>query len=42
MNGPLPDIRQLMKQVQEHQRRPDKVRETYTYTSMRTLQDIDG
>ncbi len=42
MNAPLPDIRQLMQQVQEHQRRLDKVRESYTYTSMQTVQDIDG
>lgn len=40
--APLPDIRQLMQQVQEHQRQLDKVREAYTYTSMQTVQDIDG
>ena len=42
MNAPLPDIRQLMQQVQEHQRQLDKVRESYTYTSMQTVQDIDA
>jgi len=41
-NAPLPDIRQLMQQVQEHQRQLDKVREAYTYTSMQTVQDLDG
>jgi hypothetical protein len=39
-NPPLPDIRQLMEQVQAHQRQLDKVRESYTYTSMQTTQDI--
>ncbi|MGD0940646.1 MAG: hypothetical protein ABR905_13155 [Terracidiphilus sp.] len=39
---PLPDIRQLMKEVQEHQRQSDKVRENYTYTSLNTIQDIDA
>ena len=42
VNAPLPDIRQLMQQVQEHQRQLDKVRESYTYTSMQTVQDIDA
>jgi hypothetical protein len=41
-NAPLPDIRQLMQEVQEHQRQLDKVREAYTYSSMQTVQDIDG
>jgi hypothetical protein len=41
-NAPLPDIRRLMQEVQEHQRQLDKVRETYTYTSMQTVQDIDA
>jgi hypothetical protein len=27
---PLPDIRQLMHEVQDHQRQLDKVRESYT------------
>ena len=38
----LPDIRQLMQEVQTHQRQLDKVRESYTYTSMQTVQDIDA
>lgn len=39
---PLPDIRQLMQQVQEHQKQTDAVRENYTYTSFQTVQDIDA
>lgn len=39
---PLPDIRQLMRDVQDHQRQLDKVRETYTYSSLQTTQDIDS
>jgi hypothetical protein len=38
----LPDIRQLMQQVQEHQKQLDTVRENYTYTSYQTVQDIDA
>lgn len=41
-SAPLPDVRQLMKEVQEHQKQLDKVRESYTYTSMQTVQDLDG
>ena len=41
-NAPLPDIRQLMHEVQEHQRQLDKVRESYTFTSLETTQDIDA
>ena len=41
-NSPLPDIRQLMQEVQNHQRQLDKIRESYTYTSMQTTQDIDA
>lgn len=40
--APLPDIRQLMQEVQAHQRRLDKVRESYTYSSMQTVEDIDA
>lgn len=39
---PLPDIRQLMREVMEHQKQLDKFRENYTYTSSRTIQDIDS
>lgn len=41
-NQPLPDIRQLLVEVQAHQRQLDKVRESYTYTSMQTVEDIDA
>jgi hypothetical protein len=40
--APLPDIRQLIEQVRDHQRQLDKVRENYTYTSAQTLQDVDS
>ena len=39
---PLPDIRRLMQEVQKHQGQLDKIRESYTYTSMQTRQDIDA
>ena len=41
-NAPLPDIRQLMKEVQEHQKQLEKVRENYTYSVSITTQEIDG
>ncbi len=41
-NPPLPDIRQLMREVQDHQKQLDKVRESYTYSSLQTVQDIDA
>jgi len=40
--APLPEIRQLMREVQEHQKQLEKVRENYTFTSLETTQDIDG
>lgn len=39
---PLPDIRQLMQQVMAHQSQLDKVRESYTYSTLETTQDIDS
>ena len=39
---PLPDIHQLMKEVNEHQKKLDKVRENYTYTETQTTEDIDA
>ena len=39
---PLPDIRQMMREVQDHQRQLDKLRETYTYTTLMTVQSIDS
>jgi hypothetical protein len=41
-DAPLPDIHQLMHEVQEHQKQLDKVRENYTYTSLQTTQDLDA
>lgn len=40
--APLPDVRQLMKEVIDHQKQLEKVRESYTYSSMQTIQDVDG
>jgi hypothetical protein len=39
---PLPEIHQLMREVMDHQKQLEKVRETYTYSSLQTTQDIDG
>jgi hypothetical protein len=39
--GPIPDPRELMRQVVEHQRQLDQVRENYTYNSVLTVQDVD-
>jgi len=41
-NAPLPDIPQFMREVEEHQKELDKVRENYTYTSLRTIQDLNS
>lgn len=38
----LPDIRQLMLEVQAHQRLLDAVRENYTFTAHETVEDLDG
>jgi hypothetical protein len=45
LNGqerPIPEPRQLMKEVLEHQKSLEKVRENYTYTSLHTVQDADS
>jgi hypothetical protein len=39
---PLPDIRQLMREVRDHQKQVQKVRENDTYTSLITTEDIDA
>jgi len=39
---PIPEIRQLMREVLDHQKKLEKVRENYTYSSLQTTQDIDG
>jgi hypothetical protein len=41
-NAPLPDISQLMREVEAHQKQLEKVRENYTYSSTQMSQDIDG
>lgn len=38
---PLPDIRQLMREVHEHQKQLDLIRENYTFTSYQVVQDVD-
>jgi hypothetical protein len=40
-NVPLPEIHQLLREVQAHQKQLDQIRESYTYTSLQTTQDID-
>jgi hypothetical protein len=40
--APTPDIRQLMKDVQAHQKEVEKERENDTYTALLTTQDIDA
>lgn len=40
--APLPDPRQLMRDVSAHQKQLEKVRENYTYSSQQTVQDIDA
>ncbi len=39
---PLPEIRQLMKEVHEHQKQLEKVQENYTYSTSVVVQEIDG
>ena len=39
---PLPEIPQLIQQVEQHQKQLEKVRENYTYTSTQVTQDIDS
>jgi hypothetical protein len=41
-NAPLPEIHELMRQVEQHQKELDKIRENYTYTSTQVTQDIDS
>jgi hypothetical protein len=40
--APIPEIHQLMREVQEHQRQVDTVRENYTFSSTQVTQDIDA
>jgi hypothetical protein len=41
-NAPLPEVRELMREVQQHQDQLEKVRENFTYSSLQTTQDIDA
>ncbi len=41
-DAPLPDARQLMREVMDHQKQLEKIRESYTYNSTQTVQDIDS
>jgi hypothetical protein len=40
--APIPDIRTLMLQVQDHQRQLDKIRENYTYREFVQTDDLDS
>jgi hypothetical protein len=40
--GPLPDPRQLMRDVVAHQKQLETIRESYTYSSLLTVQDVDS
>jgi hypothetical protein len=40
-NAPVPNIPDLMRQVDDHQKQLEKVRENYTFTSAQTVEDID-
>lgn len=40
--APIPDIRQLMLQVMDHQKQLEKVRENYTYHSSNVTEDLDS
>jgi hypothetical protein len=39
---PLPEIRQLMSEVREHQKQIEKIRENYTYSDSEVTQELDG
>jgi hypothetical protein len=39
--APIPDIKELMLQVQAHQRQLDKVKENYTYREFLQIDDVD-
>ena len=41
-DAPLPEIHQLMHEVEQHQRQLEKLRENYTYSSLQTTQDLDS
>ncbi|MGD0903319.1 MAG: hypothetical protein ABR924_10305 [Terracidiphilus sp.] len=41
-NAPLPEIRQLLSEVDEHQKQLEKVRENYTFSTSQVVEDLDG
>src|SRR5580658_8298316 len=41
-SAPIPDIRQLMTEVMDHQKALEKVRENYTYRTATVTQEIDS
>ncbi|MGB8261677.1 MAG: hypothetical protein WCE75_15045 [Terracidiphilus sp.] len=40
--APLPEIHQLMREVVDHQKQLDKVRENYTFSSLATIEGVDS
>jgi hypothetical protein len=40
--APLPDVHQLMRSVEDHQKKVEAMRENYTYTSLQTRQEVDA
>ena len=40
--APLPDIHQLIRAVEDHQKKVETMRENFTYTSFQTRQEIDA
>jgi hypothetical protein len=41
-DAPLPNLRQLMTEVEEHQKQLEKVKENYTYNASTTAEDLDA
>jgi hypothetical protein len=41
-NPPLPEIHQLMQEVNKHQKQLDKLRENYTFSVSQTVQEVDA
>ncbi len=41
-NSSIPNIPDLMRRVQDHQKQVEKARENYTFTSAQTVEDIDS
>ncbi len=41
-NAPLPDVYELIRQARAHQKQLEKVRESYTFSSVSTVQQLDA